>query len=246
MGWGLTEQNSSGSQPLSAARAASTISTRTTRATAAAATGNNVLLVKGAAECVIDRSTTVMTRAGPEPMTAAGRKALLDTVNEMAGRALRVLAVARKDGPALGALASYDGESSHPAHGLLMDSSKYSDIESGLTLLGLVAIRDPPRPEVRSSVLECVEAGIRIMVITGDNKNTAEAVAREIGLFSADEPLSGLSFTGHEFQQLPAEEQRRILATAHACVFSRAEPAFKQEIVRILKEQVGGGARQHP
>lgn len=74
------------------------------------------------------------------------------------------------------------------------------------------------------------------MVITGDNKTTAEAICREIQLFSDGEDLRRISFTGKEFMVLSASQQREILSSSGGKVFSRAEPTHKQEIVRILKE----------
>lgn len=74
------------------------------------------------------------------------------------------------------------------------------------------------------------------MVITGDNKSTAEAICKEIGLFSRDEDLTGQSLTGKEFMSLSHSEQVKLLLRNGGKVFSRAEPRHKQEIVRLLKE----------
>lgn len=74
------------------------------------------------------------------------------------------------------------------------------------------------------------------MVITGDNKSTAEAICREIKLFLDHEDLKGKSFTGKEFMALPLRQQIEILSKPGGMVFSRAEPKHKQEIVRMLKE----------
>lgn len=74
------------------------------------------------------------------------------------------------------------------------------------------------------------------MVITGDNKSTAEAICKEIKLFSTDEDLTGQSLTGKEFMSLSHSEQVKLLLRNGGKVFSRAEPRHKQEIVRLLKE----------
>lgn len=74
------------------------------------------------------------------------------------------------------------------------------------------------------------------MVITGDNKNTAEAICSEIGIFKDGEDLKDKSFTGREFMEFSPERRRKILSGTGGRVFSRAEPKHKQDIVRILKE----------
>lgn len=100
----------------------------------------------------------------------------------------------------------------------------------------LLNVQDPPREEVHKAIDDCREAGIRVMVITGDNKNTAEAICREIGVFSDGEDISLKSFTGRDFLSLPVEQRRKILAGSGGCLFSRSEPKHKQDIVRMLKE----------
>lgn len=74
------------------------------------------------------------------------------------------------------------------------------------------------------------------MVITGDNKSTAEAICQEIGLFSEGGNLQGRSYTGKEFMALSSSQQIEILSKPGGKVFSRAEPRHKQDIVRMLKE----------
>lgn len=97
-------------------------------------------------------------------------------------------------------------------------------------------VQDPPRDEVGKAIEDCKEAGIRVMVITGDNKSTAEAICQEIKLFSQNEDLKGRSLTGKEFMALSPSQQMEILSKPGGKVFSRAEPRHKQEIVRMLKE----------
>ena len=97
-------------------------------------------------------------------------------------------------------------------------------------------MQDPPREEVSRAIEDCAEAGIRVMVITGDNKSTAEAICREIGVFSEGEDIKEKSFTGRDFLQFSPERRRKILAGTGGRVFSRAEPKHKQDIVRLLKD----------
>lgn len=94
---------------------------------------------------------------------------------------------------------------------------------------------DPPRLEVAPAIAECREAGIRVIVVTGDNKATAEAICRSIGIFSHDEDTKGKSFTGREFDQLPEYEQRMVVR--QASLFARVEPVHKQKLVTLLQEQ---------
>ena len=93
-------------------------------------------------------------------------------------------------------LKDYNGSTSHPAHKVLSDPSRYSEVESDLVFLGLVGLEDPPRPEVADAILECRKAGIRVFVITGDNKKTAEAICQKIGVLPAHKSLENKSFTG--------------------------------------------------
>ena len=78
----------------------------------------------------------------------------------------------------------------------LLDINNFEAIEQNLTLFGICGIKDPARPEVRESIEKCKEAGIRVFMITGDNKATAEAIARDVGIFEPGEDVSRKSFLG--------------------------------------------------
>ena len=78
----------------------------------------------------------------------------------------------------------------------LLDNNNFEAIEQNLTLFGICGIKDPARPEVRESIEKCKEAGIRVFMITGDNQTTAEAIARDVGIFEADEDISKKSYLG--------------------------------------------------
>ena len=203
----------------------------------AAGAGGNRLLVKGASECVLERCTHAMLADGTRvALTKAAKEALLRTAADMADAALRVLSFAVKEGGDLKELATYNGEG-HPAHKLLQAPEKYEELESGLTFVGMAGLRDPPRPEVRAAMEECRMAGIRVIVITGDNKLTAEAICKEIRVFEEGEDVTGKSLTGREFASLSPDKQVAALFDGSGGrVFSRAEPRHKQDIVRLLKE----------
>ncbi|KAE8716423.1 Calcium-transporting ATPase 2, endoplasmic reticulum-type [Hibiscus syriacus] len=195
--------------------------------------GKRLLLVKGAVENLLERSSKMQLRDGSVvPLDQNSRILVSNALQDMSSSALRCLGFAYKD--ELPEFETYDGSDDHPAHSLLHDPSDYSSIESNLTFVGLVGLRDPPRQEVHQAIEDCKAAGICVMVITGDNKNTAEAVCREIGVFGPMEDISPKSLTGKEFMELL--DKKTHLRQSGGLLFSRAEPRHKQEIVRLLKE----------
>ncbi|KAK3337474.1 putative calcium P-type ATPase [Cercophora scortea] len=182
------------------------------------------LLVKGAPESLIERCTHALL--GPNgkkvPLDRKLTDLLLKEVVEYGNRGLRVIA-----------LASVDDVSRNPLVRTAKSTAEYAALEQGLTLLGLVGMLDPPRPEVPASIQKCKDAGIRVIVITGDNRNTAEAICRKIGVFGQDEDLTGKSFTGREFDNLSPGEQ--LEAARNASLFSRVEPSHKTKLVDLLQ-----------
>jgi Ca2+-transporting ATPase len=139
----------------------------------------------------------------------------------------------------LGELSDYDGKDhTHPAHKSLQNVGDFVNVEQDLTFIGLVGMLDPPRPEVKDALAKCSMAGVRVIVITGDNQKTAESICRKIGLFEGDVDMTGLSFTGTEFFKLSDEQKLDVLRAkpgqTGARVFSRTEPTHKKEICRLL------------
>ncbi|KAI8376238.1 Ca-transporting ATPase [Radiomyces spectabilis] len=183
----------------------------------------HTLLVKGAPESILDRCAYVRVseQDAPVPMTSVLRDTLNKKILEYGqGLSLRCIGLAKVDNV-------------NPASFDLRDQTKFAQYETNMTFLGLVAMMDPPRPEVRASIEKCKTAGIRVIVITGDNKNTAEAICRKIGVFDEDEDLTGKSYTGREFDDLSQAE--KIEAVKRANLFSRTEPAHKQQLVDLLQ-----------
>ncbi|KAG7036908.1 Calcium-transporting ATPase 4, endoplasmic reticulum-type [Cucurbita argyrosperma subsp. argyrosperma] len=198
--------------------------------------GKKSLLVKGAVENLLERSSFIQLIDGSIVKLDSDSKTHLSSyLREMSSSALRCLGFAYKED--LPEFSTYNsGDEEHPAHRLLLDPSNYSKIERNLIFAGFVGLRDPPRKEVHQAIEDCKAAGIRVMVITGDNQNTAEAVCREIGVFGQREAISSRSLTGKEFMAMSREDQKSHLRQDRGLLFSRAEPRHKQEIVRLLKE----------
>ncbi|KFV70267.1 Sarcoplasmic/endoplasmic reticulum calcium ATPase 1, partial [Dryobates pubescens] len=122
---------------------------------------------------------------------------------------------------------------SPPGALLLMSPGLILLVSPDLTFVGCVGMLDPPRKEVMGSIRLCPDAGIRVIMITGDNKGTAIAICRRIGIFGEDEEVTGKAYTGREFDDLPAGEQRD--ACRRACCFARVEPTHKSKIVEFLQ-----------
>merc|ERR1712002_1073395 len=117
----------------------------------------------------------------------------------------------------------------------LADSTKFHQYEVNMTFVGVCGMLDPPRKEVLDAIQRCRDAGIRVMVITGDNKATAEAICRRIGVFREDEDTTGKSYAGREIDELSPTEQ--LNACMRSRLFSRVEPFHKSKIVEYLQSQ---------
>jgi Ca2+ transporting ATPase len=181
------------------------------------------LLVKGAPESIIDRCSKALLGDGKE-VTLSKKLAefLVQEIVEYGNMGLRVIA-----------LASIDDVSSNSLAHSAKSTEQYAQLEQNMTFLGLVGMLDPPREEVPKSIQQCKDAGIRVIVITGDNRNTAESICRKIGVFGADEDLTGKSYTGREFDNLSPSEQME--AAQRASLFSRVEPGHKSKLVDLLQ-----------
>uniref|UniRef100_A0A4W6DE83 Calcium-transporting ATPase n=1 Tax=Lates calcarifer TaxID=8187 RepID=A0A4W6DE83_LATCA len=181
------------------------------------------MFVKGAPEGVIDRCTHVRVGSNKVPLTPGIKEKLMSVIREYGtGRdTLRCLALATRDNPM-----SKDKL-------VLEDSSRFIEYETDLTFVGCVGMLDPPRAEVAASIRLCRLAGIRVIMITGDNKGTAVAICRRIGIFGEDDDVSSMAFTGREFDDLSPAAQREAVVKARC--FARVEPSHKSKIVEYLQ-----------
>jgi Ca2+ transporting ATPase len=188
--------------------------------------GNNKqrLLVKGAPESILARCSHVLVGHGGKRVDMNNKlcKLISREIVEYGNRGLRVIA-----------LASVDDVSDNSLVRKAKTSRQYAQIEQNMTLIGLVGMLDPPRPEVAEAIRKCKEAGIRVVVITGDNRNTAETICRQIGVFGEHEDLTDKSYTGREFDDL--SESEKLEAAKRASLFSRTEPAHKSKLVDLLQ-----------
>merc|ERR1719245_1064471 len=149
----------------------------------------------------------------------------MNSVEQLQQEGLRCIAFAYKDFAKVPKLEAGGGN----------PTEHFIELEKELVFVGVAGMHDPPRAEVRKSILTCNRAGVRVIVITGDNKETAESVCRSIGVFEQGQDLKNKSFQGVEFMQMSEHEQQ--IAVRTASLFSRVEPAHKQKLVDMLQKQ---------
>ncbi|HEY7596133.1 MAG TPA: cation-transporting P-type ATPase [Actinophytocola sp.] len=171
--------------------------------------------VKGAPESVLPCTTRIALAAGgSRPMTEVDRAEVADVSTGLAGRGLRLMAVAQRE--------------------LAPDEPVPDDraaAETELVLLGVVAMLDPPRPEVADAVARCHTAGIRLIVITGDHALTAAEIARQVGI-ARDHPTV---VTGTELDAMSDAELDRLLRGSRELIFARSSPEAKLRIADALR-----------
>jgi len=175
-------------------------------------TAGPTAFVKGAPDVLLVRCTRYRTEDGcDEPLTDAVKQAILAANHAFATQALRVIGVAQRRLPVEPAL--YRAE----------------DLERELTFVGLAAMKDPLRPEALAAVRECRGAGIRVVMITGDHRDTAEAIAKELGLLDG----GWRSLSGTELDELTDDA---LAGQVDSCaVYARVSAEHKLRIVRAWK-----------
>ncbi|MBS5725831.1 MAG: HAD-IC family P-type ATPase, partial [Clostridiales bacterium] len=168
---------------------------------------------KGAPDEVLARCTTVLENGAAVPLTEERRQQILAQNSEMAGRALRVLGAACK---------TYDA---------LPTDCAPEKLEVDMTFIGLCGMIDPVRPEVQKAIVQCRSAGIRPIMITGDHKDTAVAIAKELGILQD----ASQAITGAELSQMSdAEFEKRL---GDIVVYARVQPEHKVRIVNAWKKR---------
>jgi len=173
--------------------------------------GKKVAYVKGSVERLLAMSNGILRGGAVITLTESDRQAVMQANTEMAQEGMRVIATAYAELP--GDLVELEEE----------------NIRGNLTFVGLSGMADPPREEARKAIMQCRDAGIRVIMITGDNMVTAESIARQLQL------PPGRAVTGMELQQL--SDADLIEQVEQISVFARIEPLHKLRIVNALKNR---------
>jgi Ca2+-transporting ATPase len=171
--------------------------------------GGRVIYLKGAVERLLSLSKYHSKRDGVVPLAEDDTRAILEANTAMAREAMRVIATAYLDIPSE------------------FEELREEDIRGNLVFVGLAGMADPPREEAKEAVRLCKQAGIKVVMITGDNKVTAESIAQQLEL-----PI-GKALTGAELQEISDEELLQQVDTIS--IFARIEPLHKLRIVNALK-----------
>jgi Ca2+-transporting ATPase len=169
--------------------------------------------VKGAPEAVLQAASRVFSEDGPVELEEADREDWSRSVGEMAAEGLRILAFAEKT----------DGDA---------EAEPYEN----LTLLGLVGLADPPRADAADAVAECREAGIRVVMVTGDQPATAAAIARQVGLGTTDDDAEVEAVAGRDLPDLDSLSEEEHESLRRRRVFARVSPAQKLDLIRLYQE----------
>jgi Ca2+-transporting ATPase len=175
--------------------------------------GEVFVYVKGAVEILLGRSEYLLKNGKTVKLTKKEKEKILETNEGMANQALRVLAIAYKELPKT-ELGKHDSE----------------ELENNLIFVGLAGMIDPPRDEAKGANELCQKAGIKTVMITGDHKLTAVAIAKELGIMKND-----VALTGAELDDMSNEEFDKVVEDA--TVYARVSPEHKLRIVRALKKK---------
>lgn len=168
-----------------------------------------ICFVKGAPERILERCSLILENGEIKILSSDKRKKILEIMDSMSNDALRCIAGAYKN----------------------IDIIQKSDLEKNLIFIGLAGMIDPPRLEVKDAVFKCIRAGIRPVMITGDHKNTAYAIGKELNMCSSITQV----ITGDELDKL--SEKELINKIPYTRVFARVNPNHKLRIVKAFKSK---------
>jgi len=169
-------------------------------------------LCKGAPETVLPLCSRILTNGETVSLSGEAVERILKAQEMMAEQGLRVIAL---------------------AHRVLQPQWQHEHLEEDLVFTGLVGLEDPPRPEVPEALRKCREAGIRVIMVTGDHPRTARAIARGIGLVQSDNPRM---ITGEQLRHLTTV-QLQLALDVHEIIFARVSADQKMRIVEALKQK---------
>ncbi|MBN2423376.1 calcium-translocating P-type ATPase, SERCA-type [Candidatus Woesearchaeota archaeon] len=165
--------------------------------------GKKIAYVKGAPDLILEKCSKILNQGKIEKLTSAKKKKIIEINEDFASDALRVLGFAYKE----------------------LKNEKKQDWEKNLVFVGLQGMIDPPRKEVKDSIAKCKTAGIKVIMITGDFKGTAIAIARELG-------IEGRAITGEELHKIDLDREVDNIG-----IYARVNPEDKMKIVEALKRK---------
>ncbi len=174
-----------------------------------------VAYIKGAPKKIISLSTHISEKGKIRPLSDEEKEEIFKIHDDLASQGLRILGIAYRNLPT-------DFEDYKPKM-----------VEKNMILVGMMAMQDPPRPEVKDAVAQCHRAGIRILMITGDYGLTARAIAEEIGIISGPCEI----VKGKELNEMSDNEVMQLLNSGCDVIFARAVPEHKMRIASILEEE---------
>lgn len=171
--------------------------------------------IKGAPKKMINLSSHISVNGKAKEFSADEKEKTIKVHDELAASGLRILGMAYRELP--------------PD----FDDFRPQKVEQDMVFVGMMAMQDPPRPEVKSAVEACHKAGIRILMITGDYGLTAQSVAQEVGIISGPSRI----IKGKELNKLSDEEVKEILRGNYNIIFARAVPEHKMRIASLLESE---------
>ena len=175
--------------------------------------GSREVLSKGAPETILERSIKIQSKGKIRELSSTDKKEVKKVIEDLAGQGFRLLGFGFRE---------FNGD---------QDKAKRDRVEKDLTFVGIVAIADPPRKEVKGAIRLAEVAGIRVTMITGDNPLTAAAISKEIGLIKEGDKI----LSGNQIEKMSAEDLAKAVKTVR--IFARVTPEDKLNIVKAFQSK---------